>query len=146
MQLGMIGLGRMGANMARRLMKNGHTIVAYDRSADAVKALAAEGATGADSLDTMIKAMPKPRHIWIMVPSGAATEGTVTDLAQKLEAGDTIIDGGNSYFKDDIRRAKSLEEKQINYVDAGTSGGVYGLERGYCLMVGGPKEVVTSQA
>jgi 6-phosphogluconate dehydrogenase len=142
MQLGMIGLGRMGANMARRLMKHGHTIVAYDRSADAVKALAGEGATGADSLDAMIKAMPKPRHIWIMVPSGAATEGTVTDLASKLEAGDTIIDGGNSFFKDDIRRAKALEAKQINYVDAGTSGGVYGLERGYCLMVGGPKEVV----
>ena len=142
MQLGMIGLGRMGANMARRLMKHGHTIVAYDRSPDAVKALAGEGATGADSLDAMIKAMPKPRHIWIMVPSGAATEGTVTDLASKLEAGDTIIDGGNSFFKDDIRRAKSLEAKQINYVDAGTSGGVYGLERGYCLMVGGPKEVV----
>ncbi|CAN5321548.1 decarboxylating 6-phosphogluconate dehydrogenase [soil metagenome] len=142
MQLGMIGLGRMGANMARRLMKHGHTIVAYDRSADAVKALAGEGATGADSLDAMIKAMPKPRHIWIMVPSGAATEGTVTDLATKLEAGDTIIDGGNSFFKDDIRRAKSLESKHINYVDAGTSGGVYGLERGYGVMVGGPKDIV----
>ncbi|MFT3698049.1 MAG: decarboxylating 6-phosphogluconate dehydrogenase [Kofleriaceae bacterium] len=143
MQLGMIGLGRMGANMARRLMKNGHTIVAYDRSADAVKQLAGEGATGANSLDDMIKAMPQPRHIWIMVPSGAPTESTVTELASKLAPGDTIIDGGNSFWKDDIRRAKACAEKKISYVDAGTSGGVYGLERGYCLMVGGEKDVVT---
>ena len=142
MQLGMIGLGRMGANMARRLMRNGHAIVAYDRSKDAVKTLAGEGATGADSLDAMIAAMPKPRHIWIMVPSGAPTEATVVELASKLEKGDTIIDGGNSFFKDDIRRAKMVAEKGINYVDAGTSGGVYGLERGYCLMMGGPKEIV----
>jgi len=143
MQLGMIGLGRMGANMARRLMRNGHSVVAYDRSADAVKQLAGEGATGADSLDAMIKAMPKPRHIWIMVPAGGPTESTVEELGTKLEAGDTIIDGGNSYFKDDIRRAKMLAAKKIFYVDAGTSGGVYGLERGYCMMVGGDKEVVT---
>jgi 6-phosphogluconate dehydrogenase len=142
MQLGMIGLGRMGANMARRLMKNGHTIVAYDRSADAVKQLAGEGATGANSLDAMIAAMPKPRHIWIMVPSGGPTESTVEELGAKLEAGDTVIDGGNSYFKDDIRRAKMLAAKKISYVDAGTSGGVYGLERGYCLMMGGDAEVV----
>jgi 6-phosphogluconate dehydrogenase len=142
MQLGMIGLGRMGANMARRLMKNGHTIVAYDRSADAVKQLASEGATGADSLDAMIKAMPKPRHIWIMVPAGGPTESTVTELGNKLEAGDTIIDGGNSFFKDDVRRGQQLAPKKINYVDAGTSGGVYGLERGYCMMIGGPKDVV----
>jgi 6-phosphogluconate dehydrogenase len=142
MQLGMIGLGRMGANMARRLMRNGHTIVAYDRSKDAVKTLAGEGATGADSLDAMIAAMPKPRHIWIMVPSGAPTEATVVELASKLESGDTIIDGGNSFFKDDIRRSKMVAEKGINYVDAGTSGGVYGLDRGYCLMMGGPKEIV----
>jgi len=143
MQLGMIGLGRMGANMARRLMKNGHTIVAYDRSADAVKQLAGEGATGVDSLDAMIKAMPKPRHIWIMVPAGGPTESTVEELGKKLEAGDTIIDGGNSFFKDDIRRGQMLAPKQISYVDAGTSGGVYGLERGYCMMIGGPKDVVT---
>ncbi|MEO8548588.1 MAG: phosphogluconate dehydrogenase (NAD(+)-dependent, decarboxylating) [Kofleriaceae bacterium] len=142
MQLGMIGLGRMGANMARRLMKNGHAIVAYDRSADAVKQLAGEGATGANSLDAMIAAMPKPRHIWIMVPAGGPTESTVEELGRKLEAGDTIIDGGNSYFKDDIRRAKMLAPKKISYVDAGTSGGVYGLERGYCLMMGGDTEVV----
>jgi 6-phosphogluconate dehydrogenase len=142
MQLGMIGLGRMGANMARRLMRNGHKIVAYDRSADAVKQLAGEGATPADSIAGMIAAMPKPRHIWIMVPSGAATESCVVDLMSKMESGDTIIDGGNSFFKDDIRRAKMVGEKGIQYVDAGTSGGVYGLERGYCLMMGGPKDVV----
>src|SRR5437868_6271925 len=122
MQLGMIGLGRMGANMARRLMKHGHTCVVYDRSAEAVKALASEGAKGVASLAEMIAAMPKPRHIWIMVPAGGPTESTVEDLGGKLEAGDTIIDGGNSFFKDDIRRAKALAAKQIFYVDAGTSG------------------------
>jgi 6-phosphogluconate dehydrogenase len=143
MQLGMIGLGRMGANMARRLMRNGHQVVAYDRSADAVKQLASEGAKGAGSLADMIAAMPKPRHIWIMVPSGGPTESTVEELGNKLEAGDTIIDGGNSYFKDDIRRAKMLAAKKISYVDAGTSGGVYGLERGYCMMIGGDKDIVT---
>src|SRR5450432_429692 len=135
MQLGMIGLGRMGANMARRLMRNGHQCVVYDRSADAVKALASEGAIGAAALAEMIAAMPKPRHIWIMVPAGGPTESTVEELGAKLEAGDTVIDGGNSYFKDDVRRAKSLAGKRINYVDAGTSGGVYGLERGYCMMI-----------
>src|SRR5258706_7815806 len=108
MQLGMIGLGRMGANMARRLMRNNHTCVVYDRSADAVKALAAEGAKGADSLAGMIAAMAKPRHIWIMVPAGGPTESTVEELGNRLEPGDTIIDGGNSFFKDDIRRAKAL--------------------------------------
>jgi 6-phosphogluconate dehydrogenase len=142
MQLGMIGLGRMGANMARRLMRNGHQVVAYDRSADAVKQLASEGAKGAASLAEMISAMPKPRHIWIMVPAGGPTESTVDELGAKLEPGDTIIDGGNSYFKDDVRRAKALAAKKISYVDAGTSGGVYGLERGYCMMIGGDKEVV----
>jgi 6-phosphogluconate dehydrogenase len=138
----MIGLGRMGANMARRLMRNGHQVVAYDRSADAVKQLASEGAKGAASIAEMIAAMPKPRHIWIMVPAGGPTESTVEELGNKLEAGDTIIDGGNSYFKDDIRRAKALAAKKISYVDAGTSGGVYGLERGYCMMIGGDKDVV----
>jgi 6-phosphogluconate dehydrogenase len=142
MQLGMIGLGRMGANMVRRLMRGGHTSVVYDRSADAVKTLAAEGATGASSLDQMIAAMPKPRHIWVMVPPGAPTEGTVSELAEKLDAGDTIIDGGNTFWKDDIRRAKALAPRKINYVDAGTSGGIYGLERGYCMMVGGDNETV----
>jgi len=142
MQLGMIGLGRMGANMARRLMRNGHQTVVYDRSADAVKALAAEGAKGAASVADLIAAMPKPRHIWIMVPSGAPTESTVMELGEHLEPGDTVIDGGNSFFKDDVRRSKLLAAKKIHYVDAGTSGGVYGLERGYCMMIGGDKEIV----
>jgi len=143
MQLGMIGLGRMGANMARRLMRGGHQVVAYDRSADAVKQLSGEGAKGVDSVGAMIAALAKPRAIWIMVPAGGPTESTVNELAEKLEAGDTIIDGGNSFFKDDVRRAKALASKKINYVDAGTSGGVYGLERGYCMMIGGDKDVVT---
>jgi 6-phosphogluconate dehydrogenase len=142
MQIGMIGLGRMGANMARRLMKAGHQVVAYDRSADAVKQLAGEGAKGVDSLGAMVSALSKPRAIWIMVPAGGPTESTVNELAEKLEPGDTIIDGGNSFFKDDVRRSKLVAAKKINYVDAGTSGGVYGLERGYCLMMGGEKDVV----
>jgi 6-phosphogluconate dehydrogenase len=142
MQLGMIGLGKMGANMARRLMRNGHQCVVYDRSADAVKTLVAEGAIGGDSLDQVIAQMAKPRHIWIMVPAGAPTESTVEELANKLEPGDTIIDGGNSFFKDDIRRGKMLAAKSISYVDAGTSGGVFGLERGYCMMIGGDNAVV----
>jgi len=137
MQLGMIGLGRMGANMARRLMRGGHQCVVYDRSPDAVKALAAEGATGADSLAALVKGLTRPRAVWVMVPAGAPTEATVTELAGVLEPGDTVIDGGNSFFKDDIRRARALAAKQIAYVDAGTSGGVFGLERGYCLMIGG---------
>ena len=137
MQLGMIGLGRMGANMARRLMKDGHTVFAYDRSAETVKGLAGEGAKGCESLDAMIAGMSKPRALWVMVPSGGPTESTVNELASKLDAGDIIIDGGNSFFKDDIRRAKALEAKKIKYVDTGTSGGVLGLTRGYCLMIGG---------
>jgi 6-phosphogluconate dehydrogenase len=143
MQLGMIGLGRMGANMARRLMRGGHQVVAYDRSADAVKQLAADGAKGVDGVSAMIAALAKPRAVWIMVPAGGPTESTVNELAEKLEAGDTIIDGGNSFFKDDVRRAKALTAKKIHYVDAGTSGGVYGLERGYCMMIGGDKDVVS---
>jgi 6-phosphogluconate dehydrogenase len=143
MQLGMIGLGRMGANMARRLMRAGHEIVAYDRSADAVKQLAGEGAKPADSLKSMKDQLSKPRAVWIMVPAGGPTEDTVNALAEILEPGDVVIDGGNSMFKDDIRRAKNLQPKGIKYVDAGTSGGVYGLDRGYCLMVGGDTDVVT---
>jgi 6-phosphogluconate dehydrogenase len=142
MQIGMIGLGRMGANMARRLMRNGHQCVVYDRSADAVKQLAGEGAKGAASLGELIASLAKPRTVWIMVPAGGPTESTVQELGEKLEAGDAIIDGGNSFFKDDIRRAKALASKKISYVDAGTSGGVYGLERGYCMMIGGDKDVV----
>jgi 6-phosphogluconate dehydrogenase len=142
MQLGMIGLGRMGANMVRRLQRGGHTCVVYDRSPDAVKALVAEGATGADSLEDFVSKLSKPRAAWVMVPAGGPTESTVMKLGELMEAGDTIIDGGNSMFKDDVRRSKLLEPKKISYVDAGTSGGVYGLDRGYCLMVGGPKEAV----
>jgi 6-phosphogluconate dehydrogenase len=142
MQLGMIGLGRMGANMARRLHRNGHTVVAYDRSADAVKGLVGEGLKGADSLASMISQLAKPRALWVMVPCGAPTESTVTELASKLDAGDIIIDGGNSFFKDDIRRAKTLAAKNIKYVDVGTSGGVWGLERGYCMMIGGDDATV----
>jgi len=142
MQLGMIGLGRMGANMARRLMRGGHQCVVYDRSADAVKALAADGAAGADSLAALVRGLAKPRAVWVMVPAGAPTESTVMELGSLLEAGDTVIDGGNSYFKDDIRRAQALAARHVTYVDAGTSGGVFGLERGYCMMVGGDTAVV----
>ncbi len=140
MQLGMIGLGRMGANMVRRLMRGGHDCVVFDLSPDNVKQLAGEGATGSNSLDDFIAKLNKPRAVWIMVPAGDATESTVNELAARLNKGDIIIDGGNSYFKDDARRAKALRERQINYVDVGTSGGVWGLERGYCMMIGGPKE------
>ncbi|HEY5944292.1 MAG TPA: decarboxylating 6-phosphogluconate dehydrogenase [Kofleriaceae bacterium] len=142
MQLGMIGLGRMGANMVRRLMRGGHELVVYDRSPDATKALVGEGATGVDSLAGFVAAMSVPRHIWVMVPAGGPTESTVNELATILEPGDTVIDGGNSFFKDDIRRGKAPAAKRISYVDAGTSGGVYGLERGYCMMIGGDTEVV----
>jgi 6-phosphogluconate dehydrogenase len=140
MQLGMIGLGRMGANMVRRLMRNGHQCVVYDLSADNVKALGGEGATGSSSMEDFVKKLNKPRAAWVMVPAGAATENTVLKLASLMEPGDTIIDGGNSYFKDDVRRSKILKEKGIHYLDVGTSGGVWGLERGYCMMIGGSKE------
>jgi 6-phosphogluconate dehydrogenase len=142
MQLGMIGLGRMGANMVRRLMKGGHECVVTDLNADAVASLAREGASGASSLKDLVAALRPPRAVWVMVPAGAATEQTVTTLGGLLEAGDTIIDGGNSWFKDDVRRAHLLTDKQVHYVDAGTSGGVWGADRGYCLMVGGPIEAV----
>jgi 6-phosphogluconate dehydrogenase len=142
MQLGMIGLGRMGANMVRRLMRGGHECVVFDLNADNVKLLAGEGATGSNSLDDFIAKLKAPRAVWIMVPAGGATESTVNELAARLEAGDIIIDGGNSYFKDDARRGRALKEKRLNYVDVGTSGGVWGLERGYCMMIGGPKETV----
>jgi 6-phosphogluconate dehydrogenase len=142
MQLGMIGLGRMGANMVRRLMRGGHECVVFDLSADNVKQMVSEGATGSSSLDDFISKLNQPRAVWIMVPAGDATEKTVNDLAAKMESGDTIIDGGNSYFKDDARRALALREKNINYVDVGTSGGVWGLDRGYCMMIGGPEEAV----
>jgi len=142
MQIGMIGLGRMGGNMVRRLMKGGHSCVVYDRGADVVAAFAKEGASPSKTVEELVAKLQKPRAVWIMVPSGGPTESTVQSLAKLLEAGDTIIDGGNSFFKDDVRRSKDVARKGIHYVDAGTSGGVWGLERGYCLMVGGPKEAV----
>ena len=137
MQLGMIGLGRMGGNMVRRLMKAGHQCVVYDRGADTVAAYAKEGATGSTSLEDFVKKLSKPRAAWIMVPAGAPTEDTVNQLAKYMEPGDVIIDGGNSYFKDDARRAQALKGKGLNYIDVGTSGGIWGVERGYCLMIGG---------
>ena len=142
MQLGMIGLGRMGANMVRRLMRGGHECVVFDLNADNVKQLVGEGAKGSDSLEDFISKVSAPRAVWIMVPAGGATENTVIDLSAPMKSGDIIIDGGNSYFKDDVRRASSLRDKGINYVDVGTSGGVWGLERGYCMMIGGPEETV----
>ncbi len=141
MQLGMIGLGRMGANMVRRLQKNGHSCVVFDRSAETVKQLAGEGATGANSLDDFIEKLQKPRAIWLMVPAGVV-DASIKDLVPKLDSGDILIDGGNSYYIDDIRRAKELQPKGIHYVDVGTSGGVWGLERGYCQMIGGENDVV----
>ncbi|RPH69934.1 MAG: decarboxylating 6-phosphogluconate dehydrogenase [Myxococcaceae bacterium] len=143
MQIGMIGLGRMGGNMVRRLMKSGHACVVYDPRADVVTGFGKEGATPAKSLEELVSKLQKPRAVWIMVPAGEPTESTVQSLAKLLEAGDTIIDGGNSFFKDDVRRSKEVGKKGIQYVDAGTSGGVWGVERGYCLMVGGPKEAVS---
>src|SRR5438128_1523638 len=142
MQLGMIGLGRMGGNMVRRLMRGGHECVVRDLSPDNVKELAGEGATGSSSLDDFVAKLKKPRATWIMVPAGDPTEQTVMGLAEKFEAGDTIIDGGNSYFKDDVRRSQKLKERGIHYIDVGTSGGIWGLDRGYCMMIGGPKEAV----
>ena len=142
MQLGMVGLGRMGANMTRRLMRGGHQLVVSDLSADTVKGLAGEGAVASASLQDLVSKLKAPRAVWIMVPAGGPTEQTVQTLAQSLQSGDTIIDGGNSYFKDDVRRSIGLKEKGIHYVDVGTSGGVWGLDRGYCMMIGGPKDAV----
>ena len=140
MQIGLIGLGRMGGNMTRRLLDGGHQVVVWDRSADAVKALAANGAGGASSLADLVSRLTAPRAIWLMVPAGDPTEQTVTALGDLLQNGDAIIDGGNTHYKDDVRRAKMLEARGIDYVDVGTSGGVWGAERGYCLMIGGPPQ------
>ncbi len=142
MQLGMVGLGRMGGNMTRRLMRGGHSLVVWNQTADSIKQLASEGATASSSLEDLVSKLKTPRAVWVMVPSGGPTETTVQKLAQYLQTGDTIIDGGNSYFKDDVRRSKELQNKGIHYIDVGTSGGVWGLERGYCMMIGGPKEAV----
>src|ERR1700723_2213771 len=141
MQLGMIGLGRMGANMVRRLLKAGHQCVVFDRTTKAVEDLVKEKAVGSDSLQSFVKKLEKPRAIWLMVPA-AVVDQSIADLLPLLEPGDILIDGGNSYYVDDIRRAKELAAKGIHYVDVGTSGGVWGLERGYCMMIGGEPDVV----
>ncbi len=141
MQIGMIGLGRMGANMARRLIRKGHTCVVFNRSPQAVNELIKEKAIGATSLADIVKRLEKPRAIWLMVPA-AVVDDNIADLSPHLEAGDILIDGGNSYYVDDLRRAKQLSSQEIHYVDVGTSGGVWGLERGYCMMIGGEAEVV----
>ena len=142
MRLGMVGLGKMGANMTRRLMRGGHELVVTDLSADNVKKISGEGAISSASLDDFVAKLGKPRIAWLMVPAGGPTEQTVDALSQRMQAGDILIDGGNSYFKDDVRRSAKLKQKGIHYVDVGTSGGVWGLERGYCMMIGGPKDVV----
>jgi 6-phosphogluconate dehydrogenase len=142
MRLGMVGLGRMGANMTRRLVRGGHEVVVTDLSPDNIKQISGEGAIASASLDDFVSKLGTPRVAWLMVPAGGPTEQTVQALGQRMKSGDIIIDGGNSYFKDDVRRSKQLSEKGIHYVDVGTSGGVWGLERGYCMMIGGPKEVV----
>jgi 6-phosphogluconate dehydrogenase len=142
MQLGMIGLGRMGANMVRRLLRGGHKCVVYDRSDANVKQLAGEGATGASSLDDFVKRLRAPRTVWLMIPA-AAVDRSLEDLAARLQKGDIIVDGGNSHYVDDIRRSKELAPRGLHYLDVGTSGGVWGLERGYCLMIGGDADAVT---
>jgi len=142
MQLGMVGLGRMGAGIVRRLMKDGHRCVGYDVSPDAVKALEADGADGATSLEEFVAKLEKPRAVWVMVPAGSITDTTIDSLADVLEEGDVVIDGGNTHYVDDIRHAAALREKGIHHVDCGTSGGVWGFARGFCLMIGGEKEVV----
>ena len=142
MKLAMIGLGRMGGNIALRLMRAGHEVVAYDRNAEAVAALAKQGATGADSLEDLAAKLDTPAIYWVMLPAGAPTESTIEALAALARPGDIVIDGGNSFYKDDIRRSKALADRGIRYVDVGTSGGVWGLERGYCMMIGGDKETV----
>ena len=142
MKLGMIGLGRMGGNMARRLMRDGHQVVAFDLSADAVAKLAADGAEAAETIDEVRAKLDSPAIWWVMLPAGDITDKMVMQIADNAAPGDIVIDGGNTFYKDDIRRAKLLREKQVHYVDVGTSGGVWGLERGYCMMIGGPKETV----
>jgi 6-phosphogluconate dehydrogenase len=139
MQLGMVGLGRMGANIVRRLLKNGHSCVVTDLQPEPVRLLEKEGAVGAASIEDLIRKMTPPRAVWIMVPAGTPTEETVKAVGEHLQTGDVILDGGNSYFKDDVRRAAVLAGRGIHYLDVGTSGGVWGLDRGYCLMIGGPK-------
>ena len=142
MRLAMIGLGRMGGNISRRLMRGGHTVVAFDRDSAALDALVSDGAIGAISLEDVVASMSAPRIFWVMLPAGVATQSTVDELMELAEPGDIIIDGGNSFYKDDIKRGAAAREKQLHYVDVGTSGGVWGLDRGYCMMIGGDKETV----
>ncbi|MFN8160784.1 MAG: decarboxylating 6-phosphogluconate dehydrogenase [Solirubrobacterales bacterium] len=142
MELGMVGLGRMGANIVRRLMRDGHRCFVYDVNPDAVAQLASEGAVGAGSLEELASKMAPPRAVWVMVPAGEITDRTIHAVAAALEKGDAVIDGGNSYYRDDIRHAAQLAEQGIDFIDCGTSGGVFGLDRGYCLMIGGPEEAV----
>ncbi|WGD54332.1 decarboxylating 6-phosphogluconate dehydrogenase [Bradyrhizobium sp. CB1650] len=142
MQLGMIGLGRMGGNIVRRLMRNGHTTVVYDKDAKAVAGLAADGAQGSSTLQEFVAKLERPRTAWVMLPAGHITEETIDTIANVMQAGDVIIDGGNTFWQDDVRRGKALKTRGIHYVDVGTSGGVWGLDRGYCMMIGGDKAVV----
>jgi 6-phosphogluconate dehydrogenase len=142
MQIGVIGLGRMGGNITRRLMQHGHEAVVFDRDAKAVAALSGEGASGTAGLDKLVQQLRPPRAVWVMLPAGKITENTIAELANLLAAGDIVLDGGNTFWKDDIRRAKMLKQRKIHHVDVGTSGGVWGLDRGYCMMIGGDKEIV----
>src|SRR3569832_310210 len=142
MQLGKNGMGRMGGNIVRRLERDGHTTVVYDRDAKAVSSLAADGSVGTGSLEEFVSKLEKPRTIWVMLPAGKITEDTIAQLAKLMEAGDVIVDGGNTFWQDDVRRGMTLKERGLHYVDVGTSGGVWGLDRGYCMMIGGEKAVV----
>jgi 6-phosphogluconate dehydrogenase len=142
MQIGIIGLGRMGGNITRRLIENGHETVVYDQDPKAIAGLTNDGATGADGLEKLVQQLKPPRAVWVMLPAGKITDDTITQLGKLMSSGDVIIDGGNTFWRDDIRRAKMLKERDIHHVDVGTSGGVWGLERGYCQMIGGDKEIV----
>lgn len=142
MQIGIVGLGRMGAGIARRLLRNGHVCVVYDRSPARAIEVADDGAMAADSIEDLVRQLQRPRRVWIMLPAGSVTEDTIVAVSAGLSPGDTIIDGGNTFYKDDIRRAQALRKKDIDYIDVGTSGGVWGLERGFCMMVGGDKQAV----
>jgi 6-phosphogluconate dehydrogenase len=146
MQLGMIGLGRMGANLSRRLIKHGHQVVVHDQSADTVKTLAGDGAKPADSLADVVRQLTPPRTVWVMLPAGEPTETTIAQLGDLMQPGDTVIDGGNTFWKDDLRRAKALKARGLHHIDVGTSGGVLGATSGYCLMMGGEKEAVARLA